>query len=128
MFEFDHHCRWLNNCISSANYGYFVLSSIFCFLYLGLTNGIGLYVGLTLLQSEKLRAADRNMLAGLAVIFVVNAGAVVSSIILLCWHIYFWSKSITTFTYIQYTKEKKGMSDMLKKKLISSKDFHLWKE
>jgi hypothetical protein len=97
-------------------------------LYLGLTNGIGLYLGLTLAQSEQLRAADRNMLAGLAVIFFVNAGAVVSTIILLGWHIYFKCKGVTTFTYIQYTKDRQGMSDMLKKKLISKKDFNQWKE
>lgn len=106
VFEFDHHCRWLNNCVSSANYTYFSFSSLFCFLYLGLTNGIGLYVGLSLLQSDQLRAEDKRMLAALAVIFVVNSVAVVSTAILLGWHVYFKCHGITTFTYIQYTKER----------------------
>jgi hypothetical protein len=112
--------------VAAANYRYFVLGSVFCFLYLALTNGIGLYLGAALGSSTHLRTADRNMLAGLAVIFVVNTGAVIGNVVLLGWHVYFAVKGITTYTYILFARERTGMRDLVRRRLITMADYRLW--
>lgn len=59
---------------------------------------------------------------------VVHVGIAIAIIQLMGWHVYFTSVGITTFTYIQFSREKKLKDEDLKKKRINDSYYNKWYE
>lgn len=101
VYEMDHYCPWMNNCIGLYNYRYFFFFLVYLFIACGyfiLTVG---YKIITLTnRKDRLKAFGTDYpieVMGLA--FVVALGALISVGLLLVWHCYLVLTNQTTIEF-----------------------------
>lgn len=105
---FDHHCKWLNNCIGSRNYRYFAILIGFLELLSGLQVGVSSYVLHCFSESGFLESTATMLGIGPPEVYVtlIVLQATVSLIIfvvigqLIALHIWLRANHLTTYEYI----------------------------
>ncbi|KAK4769305.1 hypothetical protein SAY86_027455 [Trapa natans] len=108
---FDHHCRWLNNCVGYKNYVTFICLMAFSIVWLFMEAGVGIAVFVRCFVNKKSMEADivdrlGNGFSLAPFASVVSVCTVVS--ILACvplgelflFHIILMRKGITTYEYV----------------------------
>ena len=111
-YKFDHHCKWLNNCIGQENYTTFILSTVFLILHVVDSNIVFHF------ESEKII----YLWIPIGVNYIITFAASV----LLSWHFYFFYRGITTYTYLQFEQQRKNMIEKVKNEQITKTDFKKW--
>ncbi len=92
---FDHHCKWINNCIGERNYGWFVG------MIVSLPVAVGAYLALCGLFI--LEATRSPLTAAMVVVWVIAvplAAFGAMDLSLLCFHMYLRSRNMTTYQWI----------------------------
>ena len=106
MKGFDHHCLWLNNCISSCNYRQFIQLLVFYLLHGILSMNLAIsvhyleqrpYEGWSDDQMTRLRHA-KLALSSLAIL--VESIKSLATLALLLWHAYLARIGITTYQFL----------------------------
>ena len=103
---FDHHCRWVNNCIGSKNYSYFIgmiiVCEIFCIYYTGIA-------GFTLrtFAGNTHKFTGAIIVVGIATIFSIVGTGFLGHLI--GFHVYLRCKHMTTYQHILQNRKKIGI-------------------
>ena len=116
IIGFDHHCKWLNNCIGERNY------KLFCFtigsleLLMVFQLSLGIYLTHDLFTNEKasfynieerLNLEDRKVVVGFMLVVLILVFVIVIAVAnLIGIHIYLNVKGYTTYDYICILREK----------------------
>ncbi|CAG9320229.1 unnamed protein product [Blepharisma stoltei] len=114
---FDHHCKWLNNCIGSKNYKWFFNLIAFCTMMSLTQAGSGVYIFIDVLTSgdtgkmikNRYNADDIGKYSLIGLIFVASLLCLLVSIFLahlFIFHVYLHYLGLTTYDYILMKKEK----------------------
>lgn len=135
---FDHHCKWLNNCIGAKNYKTFLILIILVGVqsfYYTITGLMYIIIGLSRLKTTKSRPgfclidSDKNRGISIFMSLLILAMIIISSVIfigiclLLKLHIKLLRFDFTTFEYIQYLEDRKDRVYKLKNKKITKEKF-----
>ena len=112
VIDFDHHCYWLNTCISRDScYKKFICLLIFSVL----TNiaGMGLGIQLVVISDQKLidesnffTSNKSKLLIGISVLGPLSISLVLL-VSLSIFHVYLWYTSQTTYSYILQKRANK---------------------
>mmetsp|Transcript_9606 Transcript_9606/g.28206 ORF Transcript_9606/g.28206 Transcript_9606/m.28206 type:complete len:232 (-) Transcript_9606:65-760(-) len=108
---FDHHCKWLNNCVGKANYKYFFMTVtsvlLFLIIHIAYTVYIIAYAGVDHSgfreDLEDAYGADFHSAAYLAIVSVLGVVLLILATLvaqLFFFHIYLMRKGITTYDYV----------------------------
>ena len=123
---FDHHCRWLNNCVGRANYKLFFRLIVLVFLMSlmhNVTNGFVIY-HLSQATAETVQSHEETYKTVLLVEFEViigiacffNFAALLFLGHLTAFHIMLQRRKMTTFEYIRWKNDITRKSKIVKSK------------
>ena len=126
---FDHHWKWLNNCIGSLNYRSFIALILLVFfksfyfnlwsiLYLIL---IPLGISSTGYLTSRSITIFLEVIVGLSLI--IGVIVLFAVLILIRLHIKLYLLGFTTFEYIQYLKDREDRILRLKENIITKEEF-----
>ncbi|CAK56450.1 unnamed protein product (macronuclear) [Paramecium tetraurelia] len=109
--DFDHHCRWINNCVGGKNYKQFIGMIVFTFIiliYSIIVNGrvISQYNKQELETLTIYSKYKRSLLIITIVLLVLETIASLLLLQLIVFHIYLWKKGISTYEYIIQRRSK----------------------
>ena len=111
--NFDHHCKWLNNCIGYNNYNLFIWSCVLLIIY-----------ALAFMVSGLTSENSQNV--GVQIMVYLNGLTAVMALQLLTVHVYLKHKGMSTFTWVIFNRGKKLQKKLLKDNAITQTDFDLW--
>ena len=109
--NFDHHCKFVNNCVTSSNYNEFYYGLLF--LISGtIVNIVQISIVVyQFVQDENsimsrlsdhinLNVTSTGMKISFAVVYVCNLAVLVPITVLVIYHVYFQSHAITTYDFL----------------------------
>jgi len=113
VLRFDHHCKWLNNCVGAQNYPYFILSIVATLCFTSLQLALTITVAHALFQpaNDLLKSSVSDTLVGRIGGTTTVKGVILSSVIVLIpivvlvahlaiFHAVLFNRGITTYDYI----------------------------
>lgn len=85
VLRFDHHCKWLNNCVGAQNYPYFILSIVATLCFTSLQLALTITVAHALFQpaNDLLKSSVSDTLVGRIGGTTTVKGVILSSVIVL---------------------------------------------
>lgn len=98
--DFDHHCKFLNNCIGKRNYEVFIRLLTMNILYFLISIGESVWVLALSIRAQAVREAVPRSYWVIIALIVISGVLLVAILILEGFHCYISIRSITTLDYI----------------------------
>ena len=124
--QFDHHCKWLNNCIGSENYQDF--RSLTNWFLLTIALNLGFVVAMW--ATGLLKASDNISQPVVILLWIQGALSAIVFIFdlqLILFHVWIVSKGITTFEYIGFKREESVKKQELKDGEMTIEEYKDWR-
>ncbi|CAG9310305.1 unnamed protein product [Blepharisma stoltei] len=129
VYKFDHHCKWVNNCIGKENYNEFLWLLFSCIMLTLCGMVTGNYIWISLVVNGptdeakdwlKLNWVSKNfLLAGLLVCSLITTAVFFLLSYLMMFHIYLICKGQTTYEFVL---EKRKMKIEPKREVTTTLD------
>ncbi|CAG9318236.1 unnamed protein product [Blepharisma stoltei] len=112
--KFDHHCKWLNNCIGSKNYRYFIILILTCAIHFTIETIFNLILIAFYISDgsnfkekcdEKLHVRYEVILVLLIMCIAQSFVVCLSFYYLIGFHIYLAKEGLTTYDFIMRKRE-----------------------
>lgn len=118
VVDFDHHCKWLNNCIGAANYRFFVALLCFCACLIGLQLAVAVRLLVAYITSwNTLHDLSPPFEMDAHFHFAVVCGNIVVGVPAIClvlhlvgFHIFLGYHQLTTYNYVMQTQAAQAES------------------
>ena len=114
--DFDHHCKWLNNCVGRKNYRLFALLIADLELVSGLVTAFSVFLLVSAFRKEEFKQrlqevyAEEDFVAvvsALALLLFANISVLLANGQLIFLHIWLRHKGMTTYDYIMLRRAQK---------------------
>ena len=102
-YGFDHHCKWLNNCIGTNNYRWFIVLIVSSTLLCILGVVVGCFVFYEFSVEKNIDPKDTFFTSFFVLVWFVTGGFLIN---LICLHVYLKFLNLTTFQYFNLKRKK----------------------